>query len=145
MGISQADIDALLTAAEGLAAEAGSEPDSTAAQATSPPPPPSPVPARQPAPHSAGSWRPADLRRTLALAVPVIVTLAEQDMPVRKVLKFKPGSIIEFEQPFDADLALVVANRCIGAGQAVKVGENFGLRITQIGKIGNTIQALGGK
>jgi flagellar motor switch protein FliN/FliY len=77
--------------------------------------------------------------------VPVIVTLAEQDMPVRKVLRIKPGSIIEFDQPFDADLALVVANRCIGAGQAVKVGENFGLRITQIGKIGNTIQALGGK
>ena len=143
MGISQADIDALLTAAEGLAAEAGPEPDTTAAQAMSPPPPPDP--ARPAAPHSAGTYRRADLQRILSLAVPVMVNLAEQDMPVRKVLEFKPGSIIEFEQPFDADLALVVANRRIGMGQAVKVGENFGLRITQIGDIDETIQALGGE
>ena len=138
MGISQADIDALLTAAEGLAAEA--EPETTAAQPTSPPAPAGPT-----TPHAAGTYRRADLQRILSLAVPVIVKLAEQDMAVRKVLKFKPGSIIEFEQPFDADLALVVANRGIGMGQAVKVGENFGLRITQIGHIDETIQALGGE
>ena len=143
MGISQTDIDALLTAAEGLAAEAGPEPDTTAAQATSPPPPSAPAGLTEPQP--AGTYHRADLQRILSLAVPVMVDLAEQDMPVRKVLEFKPGSIIEFEQPFDADLALVVANRRIGMGQAVKVGENFGLRITQIGDIDETIQALGGE
>ena len=43
-----------------------------------------------------------------------------------------------------AELKLVVTNRQIGLGQAVKVGENFGLRITRIGTIYDTIMALGG-
>ena len=34
-------------------------------------------------------------------------------------------------------------NKPIGVGEAVKVGENFGLRITQIGDIKQIIQSLG--
>ncbi len=85
-----------------------------------------------------------DLRRILDLVVPVIVRLAEQDMPVKKVLDLKLGSILEFDKPFEAELDLIVANHRIGKGQAVKVGENFGLRATRIGKIQETIRALAG-
>ncbi|MFQ5491010.1 MAG: FliM/FliN family flagellar motor switch protein, partial [Phycisphaerae bacterium] len=87
---------------------------------------------------------PTDLQRILKLPVPVIVELANDVMPVKKVLDFKIGDIIEFNKPFDAELNLVVADRRIGTGQAVKVGENFGLRVRQIQPISSTIQALGG-
>ena len=52
--------------------------------------------------------------------------------------------MIEFDKKFDAELELVVSDRQIGLGHAVKVGENFGLRITRIGTIYDTIRALGG-
>ena len=39
--------------------------------------------------------------------------------------------------------AKVVALRSIAVGETVKVGENFGLRISQIGDVKQIIQALG--
>jgi hypothetical protein len=40
-------------------------------------------------------------------------------------------------------LELRVNNKAIGTGQAVKVGENFGLRITFMGDLKERITALG--
>jgi hypothetical protein len=37
-----------------------------------------------------------------------------------------------------------VNNKSIGKGQAVKVGENFGIKITSIGSVKDTIRKLGG-
>ncbi len=85
----------------------------------------------------------ADLRRILQLSVPVTTVLAERLMSVESVVAITVGTIIEFDVPFDSDLALRVSDRPIGAGQAVKVGENFGLRITQIGTVQDRIDALG--
>jgi len=92
----------------------------------------------------AGGQPRADLNRILHLGVPVSVTLAEQDMPLRKVLDVNVGVIIEFSHPFDAELDLVVGNCRIASGHAVKVGENFGLRIHRIGNLDERIKALGG-
>lgn len=100
------------------------------------PPPPIPTPT--------STVRPSDVQRILKLPVPVIVELAAEVMPVQKVLEFKVGDIIEFNKPFDAELNLIVADRQVGKGQAVKVNENFGLRVTSIQSISSTIQALGG-
>lgn len=72
------------------------------------------------------------------------VTLAKRYMPIETVLQITVGTIIEFNVPFDAELILSVANSEIGKGQAVKIGENFGLRITQIGTVPDRIDALGG-
>jgi flagellar motor switch protein FliN/FliY len=69
--------------------------------------------------------------------------LAEREMALQEVLRWTPGSIIEFEQSADTELDLVVGNRAVGAGQAVKVGENFGIRITAIGEMDERIRAMG--
>lgn len=86
---------------------------------------------------------PAEIQRILNLEVPVIVQLAGRQMNMKEVLDLNVGSVIEFDKRFDAELALIVTNRCIGLGHAVKVGENFGLRITRIGSIYEKIRALG--
>jgi len=88
--------------------------------------------------------READVLRILGLAVPVSVVLADRDLRVEAILEMKVGTIIEFDVPFDSDLALFAANRRIGTGQAVKVGENFGLRVAKIGTVTERINALGG-
>ena len=92
---------------------------------------------------SAGS-APADIRRILKLSVPVTVVVAVREMPIEALLELNVGSIIEFDVAFDSDLELHVADRKIGSGQAVKIGENFGLRITVIENVRDRIDVLGG-
>ncbi|MGB9626400.1 MAG: FliM/FliN family flagellar motor switch protein [Phycisphaerae bacterium] len=133
MTTSQADIDSLLAQAENLAGEAlGADPE----------PPPA---AHSPSPSTAApAGPPSDLLgRILRIEVPVIVKLAECKMPLARVVGLNTGAIIEFEKPADAPLDLMINNKCIGVGQAVKVGENFGLRITQVGTLREKIRALG--
>lgn len=142
MGITQSDIDTLLSAADDLTAEA---------EGQAPQGPPEPAPSAsasdgslpRPAPaHPAASRR--ELDRILRLSLPLAVKLAEQQMPVERVLETNVGVIIEFDRSFDAELDLVIGDCHIGTGQAVKVGENFGLRITRIGNLDEKIKALGG-
>ena len=83
-----------------------------------------------------------EIRRILGLSVPVSVVLAERDMTIESIIAITVGTIIEFNVSFDADLTLHVANHPIGRGQAVKIGENFGLRITAIEDVHDRIEAM---
>ncbi len=76
---------------------------------------------------------PSDLKSILSLEVPVIVRLGERAMTLREVLTLVPGAIIEIPKPADDELDLLVNNLRVGVGTAVKVGENFGLRVTAMG------------
>jgi flagellar motor switch protein FliN/FliY len=140
MGMTQTDEET----AEGAAAGTDTEQDSEGgAPTTEAAPAPSEAPTASDQSTAPVGVNRAELERILEVSVPVTVMLAEQSVPLQKVLEFKPGSIIEFDQPFDADLALMVGNRRIGVGKAVKAGEHFGLRISRIGRINETIRALG--
>ncbi len=75
----------------------------------------------------------ADSSAILKLEVPVIVVLGERQMSIHDVLALAPGGILEIPKNADAELELRVNNRTIGTGKAVKVGENFGLRLTSLG------------
>jgi flagellar motor switch protein FliN/FliY len=85
------------------------------------------------------------LQRILRLEVPVIVKLAERRLMLSEVMRLGTGAIIEFFKSSDEPLELLINNKVIGVGETVKVGENFGLRITQIGDIKQIIQSLGGE
>jgi flagellar motor switch protein FliN/FliY len=65
-------------------------------------------------------------------------------MAVEMILDIRVGTILEFDVAFDAELTLSVVGHEIGSGHAVKVGENFGLRITTINSLRDRIEALGG-
>jgi flagellar motor switch protein FliN/FliY len=86
---------------------------------------------------------PVDLKRILQLEVPVIVKLAERKLTLGEVMRLGAGAIIEFSKSSDEPLELLVNNKAIGVGDAVKVGENFGLKITQIGDVREIIRSLG--
>ncbi len=148
---SQADVDSLLAQAESLRAETeGEAVASVEAASESAPPPPAPdaeppPPPNPPAPAPSCAAAPTDkLSHLLRIEVPVIVKLAECQMPFHRVISLNTGSIIEFDKPADAMLDLMINNRTIGVGQAVKVGENFGLRIMHIGTLQEKIRAMGG-
>jgi flagellar motor switch protein FliN/FliY len=84
-----------------------------------------------------------ELQRILHLEVPVIVKLAERKLTMSEVLRLGTGAIIEFFKASDEPLQLLINNKPIGLGEAVKVGENFGLRITQIGDVKSVIRSMG--
>src|SRR5258708_4059467 len=88
---------------------------------------------------------PVELHRILRLQVPVIVKLAERKLTLQEVMRLGPGAIIEFFKASEEPLELMVNNKTIAIGETVKVGENFGLKITQIGDVKQVIKSLGGR
>lgn len=168
---SQQDIDALLAEVNALAAEAVATIAEGEPSAPEPPVAPPAMTAGKPRTSQAGKTPPTpprspddpispliksgriatggqpltheDLTRILSIEVPIIVQLSQRTMPLSDILNLTTGSIIEFDKPADSELELRVNNKCVGSGQAVKVGENFGLRVVRIGSLRERIQALG--
>src|SRR5436853_7666551 len=85
---------------------------------------------------------PADLKSILKLEVPLIVIIASRNMPVKEVMNLAPGAILELPKLADEDLEILVNNKSIGLGKAVKVGENFGIRVGYVGDLKLRINAL---
>ena len=92
----------------------------------------------------AGQPSQGELRRILRLEVPVIVKLAERKLLLSEVMRLGVGAIIEFVKSSSEPLELLINNKPIAVGETVKVGENFGLRVTRIGDLKQVIQSLGG-
>lgn len=84
-----------------------------------------------------------NLDQILKLEVPIVVRLGERFMSVTEVVSLLPGAIIELAKEAEEELDLLVNNKQIATGTAVKVGENFGLRITFIGDAKDRILAMG--
>jgi flagellar motor switch/type III secretory pathway protein FliN len=71
-------------------------------------------------------------RSLLRIKVPVVVTLAEKRQKLSRIIELGPGSIIQFDKSCEEMLELGVSNRPVALGEAIKVGDKFGLRITSI-------------
>ena len=74
---------------------------------------------------------------------PVIVKLAERKLLLSEVMRLGVGAIIEFVKSSEEPLELLINNKPIAVGETVKVGENFGLRITQVGDVRAVIRSMG--
>lgn len=75
---------------------------------------------------------PSYTRSLLKIKVPLVASLATTHLPVGRILEIGPGSIIQFDQSCEQPLSLAVGNHPFAVGEAVKVGEKFGLRITSM-------------
>jgi flagellar motor switch protein FliN len=84
----------------------------------------------------------SDITSVLKLEVPIIVEIGSRTMNLKDVMGLTPGTIIELPKNSDEELELKVNNKTIGAGVAVKVGENFGLQIAFIGDVRARLAAM---
>jgi hypothetical protein len=66
-------------------------------------------------------------------------------MHVDEVVQWVPGMIIEMAKNADEELELLVNNVPIGVGSAVKITENFGIRISYVGDLRERIEAISGR
>mgnify|MGYP003625542982 CR=1 FL=1 len=79
----------------------------------------------------------------MRIEVPLVVVIGERSMEMQSVRQWVPGSILELQINAESDLDVRINNRRIAKGSAVKIGENFGIRLTTT--LGQTerIEALG--
>jgi flagellar motor switch protein FliN/FliY len=80
----------------------------------------------------------ATLRAMRVLNVPVTVSvrLAERKMSLGAVIALVPGSLVTFNKSCEGMLDLYVNNHRFCEGEAIKIGESFGLKIAKVG-LGN--------
>jgi flagellar motor switch/type III secretory pathway protein FliN len=71
-------------------------------------------------------------RSLLKIRLPLVVKLACSKQPLGRILELGPGSIIQFDKSCEETLTLEIGDQEIALGEAVKVGEKFGLRITSM-------------
>jgi flagellar motor switch protein FliN/FliY len=85
----------------------------------------------------------SNLKSIMRIEVPLVVILGEREMDMQSVRQWVPGSIIELPINAEEDLEVRINNRRIASGSAVKLGENFGVRLTTT--LGQTerIEAMG--
>lgn len=65
----------------------------------------------------------------------VTVTLAKKSLPVERILSFVPGVMIQFDKACETPLSIEIDDRVVALGEVVKVGDKFGLRITDIAEV----------
>jgi flagellar motor switch/type III secretory pathway protein FliN len=75
---------------------------------------------------------PAYARSLLRIDVPVRVALAHKRQRADDIVALGPGQIIQFNKSCDEMLDLLVGRQRVAKGEAVKIGDKFGLRITSI-------------
>jgi flagellar motor switch protein FliN len=73
--------------------------------------------------------------RLLPLSVEVSVRLAEKKIETGFLLKLSPGALIKFNKPCDDLLDLYVNNAHYCRGEAVKIGESFGMKVRDVGVV----------
>jgi len=71
-------------------------------------------------------------RSLLRVEVPVMVSLASKKQTIQEIADLGPGAIISFDKSCDDPLVLSVGDENIALGEAVKVGEKFGIRLTEM-------------
>lgn len=68
----------------------------------------------------------------LRIRLPLEVTLARTRKPLLELLQLCPGAIIQFDKSCEEPLELSINGHVIARGEAVKVGDKFGLRILEM-------------
>lgn len=73
------------------------------------------------------------INRFKKLPVTISVRLAEKKLELGEFLAITPGTLITFDKSCEAPLDLYVNNYRYCTGEAVKIGENFGIKVDEVG------------
>ena len=85
-----------------------------------------------------------EIERILDIALDVHVELGRRKMRIDELLRVATGSVIELSTAAGTALAIYANNTLIAHGEAVVVGERYGVRITDIVSTGERVKRLGG-
>ncbi|RYF09104.1 MAG: flagellar motor switch protein FliN, partial [Deltaproteobacteria bacterium] len=80
----------------------------------------------------AGQLPAADLARVLDVKVEVTVELGRRRMSIAEVLGLSPNNVLEFFKKSDDPLDIRVNGRLVARGEAVVMGDRYGVRISEV-------------
>lgn len=72
------------------------------------------------------------IRTLMKIPLETRVSLASTSLPVERIVQLAPGSMIQFSKSADEPLELWIGDTVVAHGEAVKVGDKFGVRIVSI-------------
>lgn len=119
-GLSQQEIDALF-------ASATAEPQ----PATAPSPQPALFPNLEPS-QPAPQADPAAIGILANVEMEVSVHLGQTRRSIRDILSMGEGSVVELDRLAGESVDILVNNRLVARGEIVVIGENFGVRVTEL-------------
>lgn len=68
----------------------------------------------------------------LDVPVELTVEIGRRTLKIAEVLRLGPGSVLELEKASGEPLDIFVNNRLVARGEAVVVGERYGVRLTEV-------------
>ena len=80
-----------------------------------------------------GAAAPGDnIHLLMDVTVPVAIELGSTQMSLREVLKLGPGSLVKLERAVGDPVDILVNGELVGRGEVVVVGDQFGIRVTEL-------------
>ena len=76
---------------------------------------------------------PKNIDRLLEVEMNVTVRFGKTEMPLREIVNFGVGSMIELNRSVDEPVELLVNNFPFACGEVVVIDGYYGVRITEIG------------
>jgi flagellar motor switch protein FliN/FliY len=76
----------------------------------------------------------------LDMTVPVTVTIGQTDIPVQRLLRLGPGSVLKLDKSIDEPVDLYLRSTRFATGSVVVVDGRFAVRIKQILGLGDSIE-----
>jgi flagellar motor switch protein FliN len=76
--------------------------------------------------------KPQNILLLLDVKLPVAVELGRNRLPVREILEFGPGSIVELDRAASEPVDLLVNGVLVAHGEVVVIEDHFGVRLTTL-------------
>lgn len=73
-----------------------------------------------------------DLNAILDIPVKVTVEIGRTQVPIRDLMQYNPGSVVELERLVGEPLDVLVNGTLVAKGEVVVVNERFGIRLTDV-------------
>ncbi|MGF1465952.1 MAG: FliM/FliN family flagellar motor switch protein [Sandaracinaceae bacterium] len=86
-----------------------------------------------------------DLDRILEIPLDIQVELGRRKMRIQELLEVDVGSVLELGTPAGTPLSIFANRVLVAQGEAVIVGERYGVRITDIVPASERVRRLGGR
>ena len=83
-----------------------------------------------------------NMERLLDVEMNVTVRFGKAEMPLREVVRFGVGSMIELNRTVDDPVELLVNNTPFARGEVVVIDGYYGVRVTEIGSAEERTQTL---
>lgn len=86
-----------------------------------------------------------EIERILEVPLTIQVELGRKRMKIRELLEMTNGTVVELDARSGTPLMLYANKTLVAQGEAIVVGDHYGIRVTEIVSPAERVRRLGGK